>query len=497
MLDIKKISYGEYTFAKQLTDKLTAACSLRSRRLQELELPVLDDPIAKCLIICTVGIIVYGGLLGLNDFGLLLDDIRSHKLGWIYLFMCRIFLGLNLMVFLWRIMLVLKYKPVKSCSNAKLPKCTVIVPAYNEGRGVMLTLKSVVESIYPADKLQIIAVDDGSSDDTFDWIKTACKMMPGRIENVRLKKNCGKREALFRGIMRSKGQIIVTIDSDSIIEPQTLRRLVSCFVKDKSVGAVAGNVRVLNDTEGILPKMLDVVFAYSFDFLRASQSMVDTVFCTPGALSAYRKDVVMKHLNAWLNQTFLGVKANIGEDRAMTNMIISDGLTVKFQSNAIVYTTVPVAYTKLCRMFLRWARSNVRETLNMGKFIFKKFRSGAMGGARINFIMSCLNLISFHGIASMIIGFTFLRPQIYLSQLLFGAVIASTAPAVFYMIQRKHSDSLWIYPYGLLWLAGLWWITPWAILTARNGNWLTRQHPGESPLTPGKKVLQLDIRTAA
>ena len=497
MLDIKKISYGECTFTKQLTDKLTAACLLRGRRLRELELPVLDELSAKWLIMFAIGIIVYGGLLSLDDFRSSLDDIRSHKMGLVYIYAIRIILGLNLSVFLWRVLLVLKYKSVRSCSNKELPKCTVIVPAYNEGRSVLLTLKSIVESIYPVNKLQIIAVDDGSEDDTFDWIETACRLMPGRIESVRLKKNCGKREALFEGIIRSKGRIIVTIDSDSIIEPQTLRRLLSPFVKDKSVGAVAGNVRVLNCTEGIIPRMLDVVFAFSFDFLRASQSMINTVFCTPGALSAYRKDVVMKNLNAWLNQTFLGTKANIGEDRAMTNMIINNGWTVKFQSNAIVYTTVPTTYIKLCKMFLRWARSNVRETLAMGKFIFKKFRSGSMNGARVNFVMSCMNLIVFKGIASVIIGFIFLKPQIYLSQLVFWAVVASTIPAVFYTVQRKNSDSLWAYVYGLFWLAGLWWITPWAILTARNGNWLTRQLPGERPIMPGKKVLRFEMGTAA
>ncbi len=496
MLNVKKV--GSCTFTERLIEKLTAFYSLQSRRLRrQLELPLMDELSAKFVIVLTIGVIIYGGLLGLEDFRSLLADVRSHKLGLVYLYTIRILLGLNLSVFLWRVLLVLKYRPLESCRDRQLPRCTVIVPAYNEGEGVVMTLKSIVHSEYPADKLQIIAIDDGSADDTFDWIRIACKIMPGRIESIRFKKNRGKRAALFEGIIRSRGRIIITIDSDSVVEPQTLRRLVSPFVGDKSVGAVAGNVRVLNCDEGFIPKMLDVIFAYGFDFLRASQSMVNTVFCTPGALSAYRKDIVMKNLNAWLSQTFLGAKANIGEDRAMTNMILNDGWSVKFQSNAVVYTAVPTAYGKLCKMFLRWARSNVRETLKMGGFVFKRFRSGPMSGARVNFIVSCVNLVFPQVIASLAVGFMFVRPQAYISQLMLWVVIASTAPTVFYALRRRNSDSLWAYAYGLLWLVGLWWITPWAIATCRSGKWLTRQLPTQRPTSPGRRILPAEMGTAA
>ena len=493
MLNIKKAGSGAFT--EQLVKKLTAILSLRGQLRTDMELPVFDEMITKYIIVLTVSVIVYGGLLSLNDFGLLLDEIRSSSTGSLYLFVIRTFLVVNLCVFLWRVLLVLKYKPVESCTNKKLPRCTVIVPAYNEGKGVLMTLESVVQSDYPVDKLQIIAIDDGSSDDTFEWILKASREMPGRIECVQFEKNRGKRDAIFDGVVRSNGQIIVTIDSDSIVEPQTLRRLVSPFMSDKTVGAVAGNVRVLNCSDGIIPKMLDVIFAYSFDFLRASQSMVNSVFCTPGALSAYRKEVVLKNLNVWLNQTFFGTKANIGEDRALTNMILEDGWSVRFQSNSFVYTTVPTTYGTLCRMFMRWARSNVRETLAMARFIFRKFRSGSMSGARINFLTSCGGVIIPQIIVSMLIGLLYMQPQVYFSQIMLGTVLASSAPAVFYALQKKDSDALWAYAYGLFWLVGLWWISPWAVITARNGSWLTRQLP--NPVTPPKRIVSMGLGAAA
>jgi len=496
MLDIKKA--GIHTFTVQLAGKLSDAFSTQRKQLrQQLDSPLFDDLSAKCLIVFAIGIIIYSGLISADNFKSALDDMRMHKLGLIYVYSLKFLLLLNLAVFIWRVLLVAKYKPVAGCPDKQLPKCTVIVPAYNEGKQVLATLETVVASDYPADKLQIIAIDDGSKYDTFKWIEAACNSMPGRIECVRQPVNKGKREALFEGIMRSRGKIIVTIDSDSTIEPDTVRNLVSPFVKDKTVGAVAGNVRVLNSSEGIIPKMLDIIFAYSFDFLRASQSMVNTVFCTPGALSAYRKDIVMKNLKVWLNQTFMGEKANIGEDRALTNMILDCGWAVRFQSNSVVYTNVPTGYGQLCKMLLRWARSNVRETLAMGKFIFKKFRTGSTFGARVNFIMSCISLIFPKALVGMFISCLFFDSQTYLSQLMFGTVIASTAPAVFYAMRRKDSDLLWAYAYGLFWMASLWWITPWSILTAKNGNWLTRELPQERPIPNGKRNLQLGLGTAA
>jgi hyaluronan synthase len=496
MLDVNKV--GIRTFTARLGNKLAETVSSHRKQLREqLDSPLFDDLSAKCLIVFAIGIIIYSGLMSADNFKSAIEEMRSHRLGLFYVYMLKFLLFLNLGVFIWRVVLVAKYKSVPGCSDKELPKCTVIVPAYNEGRQVLETLETVVASDYPADKLQIIAVDDGSKDDTWKWIEAACSSMPGRIEPIKQPKNKGKRQALFEGIMRSRGKIIVTIDSDSTIEPDTIRNLVSPFVKDKTVGAVAGNVRVLNASEGIIPKMLDIIFAYSFDFLRASQSMVNTVFCTPGALSAYRKDVVMKNLKEWVNQTFMGIPAGIGEDRAMTNMILDCGWAVRFQSNSIVYTNVPTGYRQLCNMLLRWARSNVRETLAMGKFIFKKFRTGSMIGARINFIMSCISLIFPKALVGMFIAFLFFDSQTYLSQLMFGTVIAATAPAVFYAIRLKDSDLLWAYAYSLFWMASLWWITPWSILTAKNGKWLTRELPQQRPVPNSKTSLQLGVGTAA
>jgi hyaluronan synthase len=291
-----------------------------------------------------------------------------------------------------------------------------------------------------------------------------------------MEKNGGKRKALYEGFMRSAGKVIVTIDSDSLIEPHTIRRLISPFCRDKAVGAVAGCVRVLNLHQGFIPRFLDVAFAFGFDFYRASQSQVDTVLCTPGALSAYLKKPLMNNLDAWMNQMFMGQLSTIGEDRAMTNFILKDGYSVKFQSDAIVYTNVPTQYKQLCKMLLRWARSNVRETLFMATYVFKRFRSsGGMIGARVNFVTSLLDTMIPRLLLAITAMFLFSRPDLWFVQILVGALVATAVQGSFYLLRRKSLDALLAFPYSLFSALTLSWITPYALVTAANGSWMTRE----------------------
>jgi len=399
------------------------------------------------------------------------DQIKTSFLG----FLISGAVSLNTLVLIWRIILVRKYRPALPCPDKHLPVCTVVVPAYNEGRHVLETLRSVAASDYPMDKLQIIGVDDGSKDDTWSWMQRAAQELGSRIELVRLPVNCGKRRALYEGFRRAIGEILVTIDSDSLIEPRTLRYLVSPFRHDLSVGAVAGNVRVLNIKEGLIPRMLDVNFTYSFEFIRAGQSRVNTVMCTPGALSAYRRSVIAPLLDGWLNQQFLGRPANIGEDRALSNLVLRSGYHVHFQREAVVYTKVPTAYQGLCRMFLRWARSNIRETIVMSGFIFKRFRRTPALGARINLLLTLFGMTVGEFLKVSSFYCLFLNPLFILNVPL-GAAVGCLPPALFYILYGKdRRNCVWAFPYTLFWTFGLSWISLYALFTARRSGWLTRE----------------------
>lgn len=388
-----------------------------------------------------------------------------------------IFFCLALAELIWRIVLVLKYRPIPGVSDDQLPTCTVVVPAYNEGRQVFDTLKSLAASNYPRKKMQLIAVDDGSADDTWKWIKQAKRTLALPVLTIRQPRNQGKRQALYDGFRKSTGKVLVTVDSDSMVEPDTLRNLVTPLALNPGIGGVAGNVRVLNQTQGIIPRMVDIVFVFSFDFMRASQSMVRTVICTPGALSAYRKSVVMGVLDEWLNQTFFGRPANIGEDRALTNMILRQGYDVVFQQNARVFTEVPVGYAQLCKMYLRWARSNVRETLAMTAFIFTRFRRGSMLGARINLVSDWLRLTVAQIFFLISWGLILWHPAIFGSKAIISIVVGSSLPAIIYAWKFGRLSSILAFVYGFFFFTAMTWIKPYALVTPHNSHWLTRACP--------------------
>ena len=189
--------------------------------------------------------------------------------------------------------------------NEDLPTLTVIIPAYNEGAMVEHSLYSVARAAYPKEKLEIICIDDGSTDDTWRYIKRARQRYPGLIKTVRFANNKGKKEGLYAGFTQGRGEVLVTVDSDSIIEKQALRHLVAPLQQDCQPGAVEPQRPGLQPAHQ--PDGEDAVGRYvNLDFLRAAQSLYKTVTCTPGSLAVYRRTALMPHLETWRHQTFLG-----------------------------------------------------------------------------------------------------------------------------------------------------------------------------------------------
>ncbi len=390
----------------------------------------------------------------------------------------------------WRIWLAYRYRAYSPVGDTELPAVTIVIPAYNEGRQVFDTVRSIMASHYPPSKMQVVCVDDGSADDTWQWMLRARHEFPKRIQLIRQRTNSGKRHALMAGFRRATGTIFVTIDSDSEVLPDTLRHLISPFAVDPRVGAVAGNVRVLNNGDGPIPKMMDVSFTTSFDFTRSGQSVYGSVLCTPGALSAYRASVIRPYLPKWAGQKFMGVPATIGEDRALSNIVLGNGYRIVYQREAVVLTKMPSTYNGLRRMLLRWARSNVRENLVMATYMFRRFRrrGNDEGWVRIFGMLQIFRMVVGEALKIGILANLFTDVFTTFLLLLIGCIIASLVPAVVYQI-RHHSRSgwRWAMPYSAFWLFSLSWISAWGLLSAPRSGWLTRGLP--VPKAPGARSL--------
>jgi len=364
------------------------------------------------------------------------------------------------------------YKPYAPISG-QLPKVTVIIPAYNEGAMVEKSINAVAASDYPAGKLEIICIDDGSKDDTWSYISRAQRRFPKLVKAVQFPRNRGKKAGLYAGFTQGKGDIFVTIDSDSVIEKDTLRHIVAPMMHDPQIGAVAGNVKVYNRHQCLLGKMLAVRFVLSFDFLRASQSWYGAVTCTPGALSAYRREAVLPHVDAWLHQTFLGSPCHHSEDRALTNYVLRSGYYSVYQRSAIVHTLVPETYKGLCKMYLRWERGNVRESFVQLGYLFTSYRKKHRLLPIVDFVITQLEFPLTYLFLGLLLSSIVIYPLVFIKFMAALGVI-SAVYMIYYVILERDLEFIYgvIYSYYAFFL--LQWIYPYAFLTVRNKHWLTR-----------------------
>lgn len=381
---------------------------------------------------------------------------------------------------IWRIWLWSGYRPMETVEESELPSLTVIIPAYNEGRLVRDSILSVARSRYPREKLQIIVVDDGSTDDTWMHIRSSVAEAPIDILTVRQRRNSGKRHALYTGFQKARGDVWVTVDSDSILHPDALRNGVSPLLRDSRIGLVAGCVKVLNRSDSLITRFLKVQFVLSFSFSRAYQSRIRGLLTTPGALSIYRASAVKPVLETWLNQSFLGVPCLTGEDRSLTNLITASGLHSFFQSNAVVWAQIPSSYTGMVKMYLRWARSNIRETLVLFSFLFTRFRKDYVWAFRINSVLIATTLV----VPYLLIFnsyYLLLTSPSWLFRHSVIVAIFSIPMAVIYFRSERDSDFAWVIAYEFFWVLTCQWIMPYAFLTCRRqGAWMTRDTRGDA-----------------
>jgi hyaluronan synthase len=372
---------------------------------------------------------------------------------------------------LFRTLLWFTYKPFPLATMEEAPRLSVVIPAYNEGPMVAKSIDSIVAARYPADRLEIFVVDDGSRDDTWEHIQQAVARHGARVRAVRLDVNCGKREALATGFQLATGEVFVTVDSDSVVSRNALLALAGPFANPR-VGVVAGKVLVYNQQAGMIPRMLYVRFMLAFDFIRAYQSTLGTVYCSPGALSAYRASAVRQVLEEWLHQTFLGVRATIGEDRAMTNDVMRLGYDSVYQSNAMVLTVVPTRYRQLCKMFLRWNRSFIREEVRLVRVLPHRPLV-----PRLMAIFDCTvtNLrYPVMALAMVLLALEVAYHPLTLPRLLVSMGLVAGLYSLYYLRSERSLQFVYgiLFEYFSFFL--MFWIFPWAFLTVRAKGWLTR-----------------------
>jgi hyaluronan synthase len=401
----------------------------------------------------------------------LVDVARREHWSMLWVRPTIIWISMGLVLLSMRTVLWLMYRPIEAASAERAPRLTVLIPAYNEGAMVEQTIASAAAAAYPRERLEIIAIDDGSTDDTWHYIRHAALRFPGLVTAVTLPANRGKRGALAEGFRRATGEVIVTVDSDSVVERGAFLALAGPF-RDPRVGAVAGKVAVYNRKASLIPRMLHVRFILSFDYLRSAQSVFRTVFCCPGALAAYRASVVKQVLPAWERQEFLGTPCTYGEDRALTNDILAAGYDTVYQRTAVVHTVVPETYSKLCKMFLRWDRSYIREEFRFARVVWSRPFWSRVLSLYESVITNLRYPVGYASIALWAVNA--LHDPGSILRMLLAIMVVSLVYVLYYL----RSERSWDFVFGILYayfsFFALTWIFPYAALTLRARGWLTR-----------------------
>lgn len=414
-------------------------------------------------------------LIGAHIHGVFLRPLvqaaERHHWARLLIFPSMLWITMGMLLLVFRTLVWIAYHPFPSATYETAPSASVIIPAYNEGPMVLKSIESVVKATYPKDRLELFVIDDGSRDDTWKYIEQAAALWPEIVRPIRFEKNQGKRAALAAGIKAAHGEIIVTIDSDSALEPHALLAIAGPF-RDPKVGAVAGKVGAYNRREGLLPRMLHVRYILSFDVLRAVESSYGTVYCCPGALTAYRASVVHEVLDPWLKQTFLGAECTYGEDRALTNWILSRGYSTVYQRSAVVDTMVPTRYSSMCKMFLRWDRSYVREEIRFMRIVWKRPPLCASLALWDRFVTNLRYPVSYASLVLLAV-LTWEHPYM-LARFLLAVGIVAIFYSLYFLRSERSLEFLFAVIFSYFSFFTMFWIFPYAVFTVRARSWLTR-----------------------
>ena len=224
------------------------------------------------------------------------------------------------------------------------PPVTIIVPAYNEGMVIQSAIRSLLDLDYPA--YEILVIDDGSTDDT----RARAAELEGRYGGVSVrvvgKANAGKAAALNTGIALARHEFVLCMDGDSRLSRETLRRAARHFA-DARVGAVAGNVKVVN-RNGLWTRLQALEYIEGLNMARRAQGFLRAVNIIPGPVGLFRREALVG-VGGYDTDTF-------AEDADLTLKILTAGWQVTYEDSAIAYTEAPEQLLDLIKQRYRWTR---------------------------------------------------------------------------------------------------------------------------------------------
>lgn len=270
------------------------------------------------------------------------------------------FIFLYISIF-WIIIFSLKEKKYEE-SNI-FPEVTIIIPAYNEEKGIRKTLESIFNLDYPKDKLKIIVIDDCSSDKTVEIVK--------EFKNVKLvnrnERGGNAAIALNTGLNYVNTELFARVDADSYIERDSLKKLVKYF-SDERIGSVISSILV-DEPKNSLEKLQKFEYIIT-NFTRKLMAKIGTLHITNGVLSVYRTDII-KNIGGFDEK-------NLTEDYEIALRLRKNGYDIIMETDSRTYTHVPNTLNGFWRQRVRWYRGFISNNLKYKDILFNK-KFGGLG----------------------------------------------------------------------------------------------------------------------
>ncbi len=250
--------------------------------------------------------------------------------------------------------------PARRVAPVDWPTVTVTIPCFNEGETIYRTVRSLACMDYPQDRLVIHVIDDASGADTLKALERAVAETTNLLVTYR-ETNQGKRLNLIEAVRRARSEFILSVDSDVIVEPDTLKELLRHLTPE--MAAVGGVVRVINPDVNLLTRMQEIKYYVGYELLKGLENRFSHVMCLSGCLTLFRRGVLLEVEPDLLGRSLLGHDVKYGEDRYLTRKIVERGHRTGLCQTAVCYTKVPETFSAWFGQQLRWRRSNIVDFL--------------------------------------------------------------------------------------------------------------------------------------
>jgi len=242
----------------------------------------------------------------------------------------------------------------------RLPLVSIIVPAFNEAKVIESAMRSLAGLDYPS--LEIVVVDDGSTDGTYRRALVEAARLPGVTTRVVTQHNQGKAAALNRGIAEAAGELVLCVDGDSVLAPQSLRRAVRHFA-DPHVGAVAGNVKVVNRVN-LITWLQALEYVEGLNMVRRAQAFFGLVNVVPGPLGLFRRTAI-RGVGGYPTDTY-------AEDCDLTLSLLERGWRLAYEPEAVSLTEAPERLGALFKQRYRWTRGMLQALRKRKRLVFAR-----------------------------------------------------------------------------------------------------------------------------